>query len=195
MNTELLVVLWEDSASGSPSAFAPGILLQACIADRLGLSSAYEARVHSQIRHHPCNGNDKLLREMQSQAALLRPPTRAIAVFDSDRINDLATRWKIAPWPADITEREARLLALIPPPADRYSVVLLIENMESVVNVSSELLGRPLERKELFHRDRTLHALANDPSAQLRAELSARVPSWNKLVDRAELAFLRDEHR
>lgn len=182
----LLVVLWEDAPSGAN--FAPGILLRACVSDALELTGAYDSRLRVAMRDHPCKGNHKLYNELPMQAELLRPPTRLIAVFDSDRIDDLAKRRSITPWPSAVPEQAEKLRAQLDLAPERVDVVLLVENMETVVDTATDLLQRARGAKELAHRDRTLHALASESKA-LRDALCDRVASWRALVDCATRAL------
>lgn len=180
MNDELLlVVLWEDSPRGAN--FAPGMLLRACVSDALELTGAYDSYLRVAMRDHPCKGNDKLYDQLPMQAELLPPTTQLIAVFDSDRIEDLAKRRSITPWPSAVQEQSARLRTQLDLAPERVDVVLLVENMETVVDTATDLLQRPRGAKELAHRDRTLHALASESRA-LRNALCDRVASWRELV-------------
>lgn len=173
-----VTVLWEDQLGERPKNFGPQNLLIACVRDRF--PNVREQQVHS----HPCKGNGNVLRELKMNLEKLSNHGPVIAVFDRDKAHELCSL------PASTcrteTARGLRKLAQ----GDRklaqgeYDLVFLEQNMESLLDAVSKVLGRPIPEQKLrpWERDGLLNHAVWNAGSDDRAKIQIECSSFGRLV-------------
>jgi hypothetical protein len=171
----IITIWWEDARQGQRSKnYGPNQLLAACVADELSCSFGEASRFFD---GHPKKGVGNLMRGLcQGLRDFKLGPL--CAVFDRDKVLDL--------WGADQRPLpcKSKITAAIREKAQsNCGVVLLFDNMESLVAAACQVLGRAeVPDKCPTTRDRLLQALAFHPDPTLRQRVRANVDGLDYLV-------------
>jgi len=177
------VVLYEDQR-GPTKEFGLHNLVASCIADRIGETVWV---VKNALPAIPKKGNGKLLKACREDEQLAASGRKVVAVFDGDEVRALLG----LPATACRTLIRERVEADCPF-AGQLVVVLLEDNLESVIEALRRCEGAPLETAKaeaershgsLESRDRWLNALAYDLERQAVRDCVLReMPSLERLV-------------
>jgi hypothetical protein len=173
MSARIMTVLYEDQTSVTPKNYGPHMLLLACVADALG-RDRWELREH--VVAAPKKGDSKLRAALAQDGELLAKSGPIVAVFDHDHVRDC---FKLT---ADACKRTV-LVAIKGCTSAGPEVVLLVENMETVITACCQVLGRPVPEKKPtpLERDGIVQAVANSEDRAVREALLSRVPSFKRL--------------
>lgn len=177
------VVLYEDQR-GPTKEFGLHNLVASCIADRRGETVWIVRRQFAAI---PKKGNSKLLKACKEDEQLAGSGQKVIAVFDGDEVRAMLG----LPTTACRTLIKQKIEAGCPF-AEQLSVVLLEDNIESVIaalrrceGTAPETARAEAERSHgnLESRDRLLNTLAYDVERRaLRDCVLREMPSLERLV-------------
>ena len=171
----IVTIWWEDERQGVRSkVYGPDQLLAACVADDLGCNLRVAAKL---FRSAPLKGAGKLRSALRDEASRyeLGP---LCAVFDRDKILNL--------WPAESRPQPCKLgisRALRGDAPGEYELVLLFQNMETVVAETCRVLGRSVPPKGTVERDKVLQSLAFNGTHAQRQQLRDKVDGLGRLVD------------
>ena len=171
----IVTVWWEDERKSVQSKlYGPHTILAACVADELGLSPGDVLRRFVSV---PKKGAGKLLRALATDARQLQLGPLC-AVLDRDHVLDhVALEHRTASCTSGM--RDA-IRAHVDGP---YYLVLLTDNMESLVEEAARALGRSEQlRKRPTVRDDVLQALAFHHDPAKRAAVRAAVDGFDRLV-------------
>lgn len=172
----IVTVLWEDSRGVETRDFGPHELLLSCVADELEVD-AWDRRLRDGIESVPKKGNGGVRTALRDKLVMLAKSGPVFAVLDSDRAHEL---WRPAVAACKTTVR-TQLQADAP---GDYTLVLLVENVESLVD--AVLVGRGLPRLPLGkkpnpnERDQILRGALGDPA--LRGRVRKDCASFDRLV-------------
>ncbi len=179
-------VLYEDQlAHGTqPAQFVPHLVVLRALAD---VTTREVHELARDLRAHPSKGKEKVVRELR----ILSGERSIIVVLDNDRIRDLAVGEFPRPRFTKTTSRQEIEAAFRREFGDSIGVVLLEENMESLVQQVCQLSGTayPESKPSPEERDELLKPALRD--AKLRRELLTKMPSFERLVEVARLHFER----
>lgn len=159
--------------------FGPHTLLVSCLADDLG-SEIERWRIERSVKPIPTKGNGNVVKKLQKDGDRLRKSGPVVAVIDKDKVGDLLTRAG-SPAPGCIGGSVDGFHDKAP---GDYELVLLVENVESLVSAALEALGEEPSREKPNpdERDRTLKRVDGTPS--YRRAVRDKVPSFDRLVRR-----------
>lgn len=175
MSRGLITILYEDRQAKGERNYGPHMLLLACVADRLG-GSRYALR--SRVAPVPLSGDGNVKLKLREDGADLTAAGRLIAMFDHDRVRAC---YGLGPRAC-----KSEVLGRIRQEAGgSAAVVLLIENMESLLAACCNALKRPrpATKPRPAERDAILQAAAADGQAAARAEILHSIPSFGRLVN------------
>lgn len=170
-----ITVLWEDKLTVLARGFGPHDLLVSCVAD--DLQCAPEA-LKGTVVPVPKKGNGNVMRALEQELDKLRRSGPVCAVLDRDKAAEL--------WPAG-QRPPACLSGLRTAVSERargdYELVLLIENMETLVDACCRAMmtDMPRAKPSPDTRDRILGKLAWG-EADARTIVRNAVPSFDRLV-------------
>jgi hypothetical protein len=174
-----ITVLWEDSRGVETKGFGPHKLLVACVADKLGRDRQEIDRVISSVAK---KGVGNVINALQKNLTKLTKTGLVFAVIDRDKAREI---WKPATPPPDcmtaIRKRIAEDVA-----SDKYDLVFLVQNMESLVNAcdARARLRFGGRKPTPDQRDRVLGKAASDAPTTPRPNVLSTCPSFARLVDR-----------
>lgn len=191
-----VLVLMEDQMDDGQKTHqhGPTVLLKGCLADRLceekGVQfwdALYSAPLRDGLLVKACKGDTKVRSACCQGLDHHQRLGRVVAMVDRDKLHR----------PLNVRKSACRVellgafLKTCPRP-DEVEVVLLENNMETVLRVVADLLRasdeerrQAIEEKELNVRDRLLQRIATKETLQPeRAKLCELVPSWGRLVER-----------
>lgn len=168
-----VTIIYEDSTArgGLVRDFGPHALVLACLADDLTIDRHSLGRI---VLAHPANGNDKALTKLADDR--LFP---VVALIDDDKIRRHLTL------PARACKRDV-LQGVV----DRYgrslgaevNLVLLHENIETVVEAASRALGEPAPPKSPEGRDTILRRAATADRSMRTAIRAACAGTFERLL-------------
>jgi hypothetical protein len=169
-----VTIWWEDRLNSSrPKLFGPNQVLVACVADELGRSYS---EVKNSIDGHPKKGAGQLTTGLQRDLPGLGIWPLGV-VFDRDKVLDL---WRDGDRPAACMSGICEAIRARAP--GDYVIVLLRDNMETLVNAAGTVLGLASVRKSRDERDRILQRLAFDGTFEQRRRLREKVVDFDRLV-------------
>lgn len=176
----LVKVMYEDQQAAGANEFGLHVLVRRCVLDQLGWSEDRWAELKELLHGHAMKGDAKLLGACESEREARGFP-HVFVVFDDDKIRG---RLGLQRGACKTTVRQAvhgrsRF-------SERLQVVLLGDNMESVVAAVERCKGRgePAKLKPPM-RDSVLASIAWRPDfAALRECVLSGVPSLRYLVGR-----------
>jgi hypothetical protein len=178
MTDIVAVVLWEDQLRLDAKNFGPHQLTLACLADELGDATQWDSwQLRRAIAGIPQKGAGTLKTKLRQPGQLVASGERLFAVFDDDEVRRLYG-----------LERKACKSVVLESirstcPITSLTVVLLEENVETLVAAAARALGRAVpERKAPNVRDSILMKLAAESSRQRRDDVRAQVSSFERLV-------------
>lgn len=170
-----ITVLWEDKRGGIIQGFGPHDLLVSCVAD--DLQCAPEA-LKGTVVPVPKKGNGNVMRALEQDLDKLRRSGPVCAVLDRDKAPEL--------WPAG-QRPPACLSGIRTAVSERargdYELVLLIENMETLVEACCRAMmtDMPRAKPSPDTRDQILRKLVwSEPES--RTNVRNAVPSFDRLV-------------
>lgn len=170
----IVTIWWEDSRQKVRSkAYGPDQLLAACIVDELHCTFREAERGFD---GQPKNGASKVMQCLKKDIRQfgLGP---VCAVFDRDKVLDL---WP-SPKPASCKSGICSKIRDDAP--GEYKLVLLHQNMESLVNAAAHSLGVPAPtHKTPLERDGILQRLAFNGTPERRKAVRDAVDGFNRLV-------------
>jgi hypothetical protein len=169
-----IVVLWEDKRA-SIKRFGPHDLLVSCAADELQCA---RDEIENYIVSAPKKGNGTVISALQQDAKKLSRSGPVCAVIDRDKVQEL---WPAGQRPPACLSGIRRALAAKAP--GNYELVLLIDNMETIIEACCQATRSDMPRSKPSPdtRDRILRKIAwGDASA--RASVRGTVPSFERLV-------------
>jgi hypothetical protein len=168
-------VFWEDqlAANATPKSFGPHRLLLACVGDEVGRSSYELDRV---VRSIALKGVTKVIARASKDAQDLQD---LCIVVDRDRIHETLA----LPPNARCRSRTSRALRDRIGSAADYRIVLLQQNMESLVLAAANVLERDAPAKARDARDNMLHDLASRTDRTLRDRVRARIDGLDRAVE------------
>lgn len=177
-------VLYEDQR-GPTKGFGLHELVKACVSDALPEQPRW--RVNTALEDvRPLKGDTKLLEACRRDIDLIASDGRSVvAVFDNDKIRKLL---KLAARAPD----EAVVQAILKggKGAERLSIVLLKQNMESVIEAAAQCdksidpnrIKLAVRHKDPLERDILLTELASDRSRPTRDCMLGALPSLQQFV-------------
>jgi hypothetical protein len=179
----LATIFYEDARARQSKNFAPHRLILACVKDRLA-----ERERHIELRDLEeltvdivMKGDGNLLSALRQDASDLSVRGPVYALFDRDRIHILL---KISARADTICRpRIVREIVGHPPIVPERNIVLLEQNMETVINACCEALQRPVfeNKPNPQERDDAINPVVWGTIQQRNAVLS-RVPSFARIV-------------
>lgn len=171
----LCTVLYEDNAGAQPQNFGPHALLLACLADRVGRPVR---SLKGQVVGVPKKGNGNVKRALERDAEDLANRGPLFAVFDDDQVRRCYGLEKDAC-------RPAVLAAIKGDPPKSVEVILIEENIESLIAACRQVLGRlPSSQKpKPAERDEILQEVARGSRDRRHAVLQ-RCPTFTRLVEK-----------
>ena len=176
----LVKVMYEDQQAAGTNEFGLHILVRRCVLDQLGWSDDRWSELKELLHGHAMKGDAKLLSACESEREARGFP-HVFVVFDDDKIRGRLGLQRSA---CKTTVRQA--VHARSRFADQLRVVLLGDNMESVVAAVERCRGRsePAKLKPPM-RDSVLASIAWRPDfAALRECVLDGVPSLRYLVTR-----------
>ncbi|MCP3144369.1 hypothetical protein [Pyxidicoccus xibeiensis] len=178
-------VLYEDQR-GPRQGFGLHALVKACVAD--GLASQERHFIEAALRdYRPLKGYANVLKACREELEDIAPDGRpVIAVFDNDKIRHLLKLAKTAP-----DERVEQEIRKGSPPSGRLSIVLLKQNMESVLtaahacypSIDPKRIELATVKKDLLERDAILSSVTSEQLRAVRDCILQQLPSFRALVD------------
>lgn len=170
-----IVVLWEDQRAPG-KAFGPDLLLKSCIADDRN-ESPY-ADWWRRILPIPKKGKERLIEALREDLQDLAAAGSVVAVLDRDKAHELGGSKRK---PAC---RSQLLDILRQKSPGKYELVLLEDNLETLLEACFQALGRDLASTKPSPNDRDdiFHKVAFRPSRDLRIQVREEVPSFDRLV-------------
>jgi hypothetical protein len=176
-------VLYEDSR-GPRQGFGLHELVKACVFDAV---NGERPRFEEALKDcRPLKGAPALLKTCRQDVDLIASDGRAVvAVFDNDRIRELLGL------PPNATEaRVEKEIRKGSTGSDRLSIVLLKQNVESVLKAAKECdpeldddqLERAVRRKDLLARDAILRGMSRQQASALRDCVLGKNTSLQRLV-------------
>lgn len=180
-----ITVIWEDKRGGNIKGFGPHDLLVSCVADDwLALRKAdnfYSGRalVKPCVVSVPMKGNGNVINALRQDVSKLRRSGPVCAVLDRDEAQKLLTSAGLRP-----PQCLSGIRTAVPDkaPGD-YELVLLIENMETLIEACCQAtrMDMPRSKPSPDLRDRILGKLAWG-DAPARTAVRNAVPSFHRLV-------------
>lgn len=178
-------VLYEDQR-GPQRSFGLHELAKACVRDRL------EARPRHEIDQalndcRPLRGDSNVLKKLHEDVDNIAADGRpVVAVFDNDRIR------RLLKLPAKATDAQVLQEIRKGTSSDRFHVILLNRNLESVIkaahecdpSISQERLDLAIKKKDRLERDAILAGLTGAQFRAVRDCIREKLPSFQELVDR-----------
>jgi|GEM_PF-2041555 len=178
-------VLYEDQR-GPTKGFGLHELVKACVSDALHEQPRW--RVNAALEDfRPLKGDTKLLEACRRDIDLLAADGRSVvAVFDNDKIRLLLKLAASAP-----DEAVVRAILKGGKMSERLSIVLLKQNMESVIEAAAQCdksldpkrIKLAVRHKDPLERDALLTELASERARPTRECMLDTLPSLLKLVE------------
>lgn len=172
-----VTILWEDQRGGQLKGFGPGELLVSCVADELETD---RARISKHVSSYPKKGNGNVRRALRQDLGLLIKHGPVIAVIDRDKVSELLNTLPSTPLGCNgALVKQFRAVT-----AGNYELVLLVENVETLVDAVVGALGadRPTTKPTPDERDRMLGRAAWSPSRSIRDDIRGTCPSFDRVV-------------
>lgn len=168
----MIRILWEDSRQlARPKIYGPDQILAACVADDLRCD--YKA-AFALFESEPLNGNGNVKRRLARDAHALGI-TPLCAVFDRDKISAL--------FPNSTSCKSGICTSIRSTISGNYYLVLLHDNMETLVSAACNVLGAPVPQKKLpSERDGILARLAFNGTVSERTDVRNAVDGFDRLV-------------
>jgi hypothetical protein len=172
-----VTVLWEDQRGGQLKGFGPGELLVSCVADELEADRAW---ISKHVSSHPKKGNGNVRRALREDLGLLIKHGPVIAVIDRDKVSELLSKLPLEPLDCN----GALVKQFRAETAGNYQLVLLVENVETLVDAVVGALGgaRPTTKPTPDERDRVLVRAAWSPNRSLRDDIRGACQSFDRVV-------------
>lgn len=176
MSTRIQILYEDQLSTGNPRNFGPHVLVLVCLGDRL-------ARAPTSFTHvtpYACKGINRLLQRCEDRT-LLDAYARVVALCDDDKVRSHVKLPAGACKLQVVTAVRSRCNG-----SHRLQPVLLARNLETVVDVVSELLGRAphLPKLRPVERDPLLLRFAHGSTPEQRRELLRRVDSLGYLIEK-----------
>jgi hypothetical protein len=171
----IVTIFWEDARqSVKPRIYGPDQLLAQCVADDLGCPFSDAKKM---FEGHPKNGDSNVLTALKKDAPFILNRGPLCVVFDRDKVRELWTPKKRP------TDCKAGICAAIRQRANGdYKLVLLADNMETLVKAACKALQIEVPEKRPTERDRILQRLAFEGTKDQRNDVRANVDGFNRLV-------------
>lgn len=171
----IVTIWWEDARQAVRSkAYGPDQLVAACVADDLACTIK---AVTNRFTGVPKKGVGNVMRCLREEAANFSPGPLC-AVIDHDKVLDL--------WPSDRRPTPCKQGICSKIRADApgdYRLVLLYDNVESLVDASCLALGwSKVPDKRPTERDKVLQALAFSATPAQRQVVRGTVDGFDRLV-------------
>jgi len=175
-----MTVLYEDQAAVKPTNYGPHILVLQCVADRVGGDPRGDLKPLSNAK--PMKGSGNLRKELRERGALLQRSGPVVIMVDDDKIRGCYQDLGLAR-----TSCKSQVIAAIKSECSGVDpgIVLLNQNMETVLNVCLRALGRPPlnSKPSPEERDQILMRCASPAvTPAQRQEILDRVPTLGRLV-------------
>lgn len=175
----IITVIWEDERGGVIRGFGPHDLLLACVRDDdPSITPEQFASLPKRVIAVPAKGNGNVIRKLKKDLTNLRARGPVCAVLDRDKVRNL---WSSANRPPDCLSGIAGKIRTDAP--GDYGLVLLIQNVESLVQASCRALSvdLPVMKPSPLERDRVLLRAAWG-GADARTAIRKEVASFDRLV-------------
>ena len=179
-----ICVLYEDQR-GPRQGFGLHALVKACVADALADQPRHLIE-KALSDYRPLKGDTKLLGACREELDLIASDGRpVVAVFDNDKIRHLLKLSAKAP--DEHVEREIRKGGSRP---DRLFIILLKQNMESVLTaahecdprIDAERVKLATVKKDVLERDAILTSVSGERFRAIRDCILQKLPSFQALV-------------
>ncbi|MDX2024386.1 MAG: hypothetical protein SF187_29355 [Deltaproteobacteria bacterium] len=172
----IVTVWWEDARQPVRSKnYGPDQFLARCIADDLGCDLKDALRMFS---GQPKKGAGTIKRLLTDEAPLVLNRGPLCAVLDHDKILEL---WLPTERPNDCHSGICGAIRSASP--GDYYLVLLHENMETLVRAACDVMHVDVPAKSPQTRDDILARLVFGESSEKRQIVRDAVPGFNRLVD------------
>ncbi|HOU92278.1 MAG TPA: hypothetical protein PLU22_14600 [Polyangiaceae bacterium] len=171
----IITIWWEDARQAvRPKIYGPDQLLAACVADELSCSLKEVERV---VCGHPLKSAGNVMRCLRDDVPNLKLGPLC-AVLDHDKVLAL---WSPQERPPPCKRSISAAIRAQAP--GECGLVLLVENMETLVAAACRAMGRPVPpEKRPTERDRALQALAFLGTADRRRRVRDEVDGFDRLV-------------
>ncbi len=172
----IVTVLWEDQRGGPEKGFGPHELLVSCVADELSCDR-WVVDKRKAIRSVPLKGRDNVVAFLKTKLSLLSNDAVCV-VLDRDKVLDI---WSGKEGPSDCIASIKQ--ALIEEAPGKYELVLLVDNVESLVKAGCEAAGLslPPTKPNPTGRDQLLRPAVHG-QRKVRDRVREDVPSFNRIV-------------
>ncbi len=170
----ILTILWEDERGVETKGFGPHELLLVEVAASLNMRRWDLAK---RLRSAPKKGNGNVVKALERDLDKFAGPV--CAVLDRDQAQELLD----APANCFSTLQEALRVRV---PQGEFEAIFLVENVETLINVACDALGRarPEGKPTPDERDMILGRAAHHEAARTR--LRHDVPGFDRLVNWVE---------
>jgi len=171
----IITILWEDQRGAAGKRFGPHELLLSCVDDDLHCGRDFFAEL---VIGAPKKGSGKILQALKQDLPRLLKSGPVCAVLDRDRVLDL--------WPASRRPpgcSSGIRSAIVRDAPGEYGLVLLENNIESVVAACHKHLGSvmPRDKPSPEARDEVLFKAAW-ASADARSSIRQTMPTFDRIA-------------
>lgn len=175
----IVTVLWEDQRGGITQSFGPHELLCACVADRLVGNDVWSLR--KLISSVPKKGIGNVIKALRTDGSRLADCGPLLAAIDRDKVYSALRQEERPPTNCLSLVRDA----LCQIASGACQIVLLIQNVETILEECLKILGQPplSSKPDPNERDTLLREVAYG-SPELRQKLCTAMPSFGRLVDK-----------